>query len=116
MAKNLVYKTGEQLLFTGQTGKVSGDPFVVGQIPAVAMADADSNGNVVGRTVGVFDLNVKAVDGSGNSAVVVGDKIYYVSSDTPKLNKKATGVLFGYALEGLTAGSTGVIKVLLARS
>jgi len=116
MAKNLVYKDGNQLKFYTNADLNSGDPFVVGQIPAVAMVDEDEDGYVVGRTVGVFDLNVKAIDGSGNSAVVVGDEIYYVSSDTPKLNKKATGVLFGYALEGLTAGSTGVIKVLLARS
>jgi len=112
----MIYKDGEQLLFAGQTGKVSGDPFVVGQIPAVAMTSADANGNVVGRMVGVFSLSVKAIDGVGNSAVVIGDKIYYVSTDTPKLNKKATGVLFGYALEGITAGTTATIKVLLARS
>jgi len=109
MAKNLVYKTGEQLLFTGQTGKVSGDPFVVGQIPAVAMADADSNGNVVGRTVGVFELAVTAV----STNITPGTAIYYHAGTLN--NTAAGGVLFGYALDNLTVGS-GTIKVLLARS
>lgn len=109
MAKNLVYKTGEQLLFTGQTGKVSGDPFVVGQIPAVAMADADSNGNVVGRTVGVFELAVTAV----STNITPGTAIYYHAGTLN--NTAAGGVLFGYALDNLAVGS-GTIKVLLARS
>ncbi len=116
MAKNLVYKDGSQLKFYTNADLNSGDPFVVGQIPAVAMADEEEDGNVVGRMIGVFNLSVKAIDGSGNSAVVIGDKIYYVSADTPKLSKKADGILFGYALEGITAGETATIKVLLARS
>jgi hypothetical protein len=62
----------------------------------------------------VYDLSVKAVNDSGNSTVAIGDKLYYVSGDTPKLSKKVSGVFFGYAMEGITAGSTATIEVLLA--
>jgi predicted RecA/RadA family phage recombinase len=113
MATNLVYKDVDNLPFYTNASLESGDPFVVGQIPAVAMGDEDAEGYTVGRLVGVFKLEVKAIDGTGNSAVVIGDKLYYVSGDTPKLNKKNTGVFFGYAYEAINAGATATIKVLL---
>lgn len=95
------------------SGKSSGDPICVGKITGVALNNTDSSGKVRVCTKGVFDLSVKAIDSSGNSAVAVGDAIYYVAADTPKLNKKDTGVLFGYALEAISAGNTDTIKVLL---
>jgi predicted RecA/RadA family phage recombinase len=113
MATNMIYKDGDQLKFYTNASLNSGDPFVVGQIPAVALANEDSDKYTVGRLAGVFDLSVKGIDGSGNSAVSIGDKIYYVTGDTPKLNKKATGVFFGYALEAIASGETDTIKVLL---
>jgi hypothetical protein len=59
----------------------------------------------------VADVSVKAVDGSGNSAVAVGDAIWYVDADTPKLSKKASGYFFGFALETITGGATATIRV-----
>ncbi|HEY9337898.1 MAG TPA: capsid cement protein, partial [Kribbella sp.] len=64
-------------------------------------------------TAGVWNLSVKGVDGSGNSAVAVGDILYYVAADTPKLSKKATGVRYGYAMAAITSGSTATIPVKL---
>lgn len=93
----------------------SGDPVICGQIPGVAIADEAASGGLSGQTTvaldGVFALSVKAIDGSGNSTVSAGDILYYVSGDTPKLSKKATGVRFGYAREGLATGTTGTILV-----
>lgn len=94
----------------------SGDPVVCGQIPGVALVDEfESPHPLAGETTvaldGVFDLSVKGVDGSGNSAVAVGDIIYYVAADTPKLSKKATGVRFGYAKEAISSGGTDTINV-----
>jgi hypothetical protein len=43
--------------------------------------------------------------------VAIGDIIFYVAADTPKLSKKATGVRYGYAVEALTGGQTGEILV-----
>jgi hypothetical protein len=55
---------------------------------------------------------VKAVNDSGNSAVAVGDEIFYVDADTPKLSKKSSGYKFGIALEAVTSGETATINVL----
>ena len=111
MAKNLVYKDGEQLKFYTNSSPgseiESGEPFVVGQIPAVAMAD-EENGYTVGRLVGVFELSVTG------TVSAVGTPIYITSANA-LTTTAGSNVLFGYALETKSSG-TGVIKVLLARS
>jgi predicted RecA/RadA family phage recombinase len=112
MAKNYVQE-GKILRLAVPQGTVSGDPVVVGQLAGVALVDRDADGYSQVQLEGVFSLSVKGVDGVGDSAVAVGDAIYYVSADTPPLSKKNTGVLFGYALEAVTAGATATIKVRL---
>lgn len=92
----------------------SGDPVRIGSFCGVAVANEMSDGKTVVRVRGVVNVSVKGVDGAGNSAVAVGDKLYYVDADTPKLSKKATGTFFGYALGTVGAGQTGTIDVLLA--
>jgi len=115
MAKNEVFKQGKWLALVAPVGTLSGDPFVDGQIPAVAQADRETAGPFTGKcsadTGGVYNLSVKGIDGGGNSAVAEGDIIYYVIGDTPKLSKKATGVRFGYALGAVTSGATATIPV-----
>lgn len=114
MATNEIFDRGQELALvaTDPTTPASGDPILVGQIPAVAVAAKDATtGKTPCKMEGVFDLSVKAVDGGGNSAVAVGDIIYYVSADTPKLSKKTSGVRFGYALEAITSGATDTIYV-----
>lgn len=110
MAKNMKHTPGNQLQ-VALASVTSGDPVVVGQIPAVALIDTNADGNVTIKTDGVFALSVKGVDGSGNKAVAIGDIIYHVDADTPKLSVKATGIRFGYALETVGSGLTKTIKV-----
>lgn len=112
MASNMIKDEGKTLALA-IASVAADDPVVKGQIPGVALTDTDSDGNVTVQTRGVFDLSVKGIDGSGNAAVAVGDIIYYTSGDTPKLNKKTTGVRFGYALEAVASAGTDTIKVLL---
>ncbi|MHB1418471.1 MAG: capsid cement protein [Bacillota bacterium] len=112
MAKNYVQE-GHRLWLTAGAGVTSGAPVAVGQITGVAVADVDANNQTTVDTAGVYDLSVKGINGGGNSAVVVGDAIYYTVGDTPKLNKKDNGVLFGYALEAVDAGATATINVKL---
>lgn len=100
---------------TDPTVPASGDPVRIGSFCGVAVANEQSDGKTVVRLRGVVNVSVKGIDGSGNSAVAVGDKIYYVDADTPKLSKKATGTFFGYALGSITAGSTAAIDVLLVQ-
>jgi len=93
----------------------SGSPVVVGNIVGVALTDTDSDGNVRVATTGVWNLSVKAVDGAGDSAVSVGDYIYYVTGETPYLSKENSGKLFGVALGSVAAGQTATIPVKLGR-
>ncbi len=92
----------------------SGSPVRVGSFCGVAIADKASDGRTTIRTRGVVNVSVKGVDQAGNSAVAVGDKLYYVDADTPPISKKNSGTSFGYALGTVTAGGTASIDVLLA--
>lgn len=113
MAKNRNYEHGTQLdlVATDPATPASGDPVIVGQIPGVSLTAERSDGGTTVQMDGVFTLSVKGVDAGGNSAVAVGDILYYVSADTPKISKKATGVRFGYALAAVTSGATASIPV-----
>jgi predicted RecA/RadA family phage recombinase len=103
---------------THPTTPASGNPVRIGTFCGVAVTDESAGGNATGETTvlteGVVNVSVKGVNGSGNSAVAVGDKIYYTDADTPVLAKKSTGTLFGYALSTVGSGSTATIAVLLA--
>lgn len=113
MALNFV-QTGENLDLVIGSAFLSGDPVLVGTaLTGVALTDGSASVKTVIATKGVYNLPVKGINGSGNSAVAVGDALYYVTGDTPVLSKKATGVLFGYALEPVTSSSTSTIAVRL---
>lgn len=118
MAKNMVTAYMKPPIVAAATDPAtpaSGDPVLVGQIPGVALVNEGAGGNAVTDTTiaidGSFLLSVKGIDGGGNSAVADGDIIYYVTADTPKLSKKATGVYFGKARAAITSGATATIKV-----
>lgn len=118
MATNLHMKDGRYLYeaATAPATPASGDPVLIGQIPGVALVDEGDGGNDTGETTidtgGVYNLNVEGVDGSGNSAVAVGDILYYDAAATVKINKDVTnGVRFGYALGTVGSAATGVIPV-----
>ena len=94
----------------------SGDPVRYGEMTGVALTDEGEGGNAATETTVYFgdcvvDVSVKGVDDSGNSAVAVGDSIYYVDADTPHLSKKASGYFFGVAQEAVGSGSTATINV-----
>jgi len=112
MAKN--YVQDGKVLELAVADVSSGDPVVVGEIAGVALTDTDSDGNVAVMTEGVFNLPVEAkswdADNSAyvDSAVSIGDKIYY---DDGTLNKNDTKTLFGIALGEVAAGQTATIPV-----
>lgn len=97
------------------TTPAAGDPVRFGELTGVAESAEAADGTTVVVFRGVVDVSVKGVDGSGNAAVAVGDKIYYVDADTPKLSKKDSGRFFGYAMEAVASAGTDTINVLLAR-
>lgn len=113
--KNKV-QDGKLLYLTVGSTIVAGDPVVVGNaIRGVAQTSYDANSKAVIDTEGVFDLSVQAVDDAGNSAVAIGDRIYYTAADTPKLSKKKSGKFFGVALETVTTGQTATINVKIVQ-
>lgn len=112
MATNVYQMQGDEIS-VALASVASGDPVVVGQIPGIALTSTDANGNVTVKRSGVVSVSVKGIDGGGNSAVAVGDILYYVSGDTPKLSKKTSGVRFGYALQTVSSAATTTIRVLL---
>lgn len=99
------------------TTPASGDPVRYGTLTGVALTDEGEGGNATTETSvdfgpTTYDLSCKGVNDSGNSAIAVGDSIFYVDADTPKLSKKSSGYFFGIAMEAVTSGSTDTIKVL----
>lgn len=109
MATNKIHDQGTQLYVTVGSGVTSGQAVVVGQIPGVALYDADANNKAVIQTDGVFNLSVKGENNAGNIAVAEGDILY---KDGALINKDVTnGVRFGYALEAVGSGATETIKV-----
>jgi hypothetical protein len=117
MATNLIMKDGRYLSVaaTDPTTPASGDPVRLGILTGVAQgAEGADIANEASVDFGnaVYDMSVKGINDAGNSAVAKGDLIYHVDADTPKLSKKASGYLFGVALEAITSGSTDTINVL----
>jgi len=115
MATNKV-QDGKILRLTVGSGVDANDPVVVGNaLNGVALTDYDSvDGKATVALDGVWDLSVEAVNDTGNSAVAVGDRLYYAGSTTPWLSKKKAGKFYGIALEAVDAGETATIEVLLA--
>lgn len=112
MAKNLVFAEGRRLNLPVGAGVKSGDPVAIGAMTGVALNDRDAAGNATVDFGGVYELSVKAVSDVGNSAVAVGDQLYFVVGDTPKLSKKSsTGLYFGFALDAVGSGETATIRV-----
>jgi len=99
----------------------SGAPVRFGSMTGVAVTAEGDGGNASTETTvafggGVYDLSVAGVNASGDSAVAVGDTLFYVDADTPKLSKKNTGYFFGFALETVESGATATINVLHVQS
>ena len=112
MATNYIQQ-GDVIKLPVTAGKTSGAHDMVGGIPVVCLTDRDSDGYAECATKGVFDLSVTGADGSGNSAVSVGDTLY---NDSGTLNKDGVnGTEFGVALETVGSGETATINVLLKK-
>lgn len=118
MATNLVQNEGRYISGAASypATPASGNPVLLGQIPGVALTDEGEGGNASGEvtidTGGIYNLSVQGVNNSGNSAVAVGDILYYEAGQTPPINKDGTsGVRFGYALGTVDAGATATIAV-----
>lgn len=105
---------GKVLVLAPSGGAAAGAPVLVGGIKGIPIDTIASGSAGPCMTEGVFDLSVAAVNDSGNTTIAIGDKLYYTAGDTPKINKKASGTFWGYALEAnAVSGSTATINVKL---
>lgn len=118
MAKNMtmndVYRNA--VVVSNPTTPASGDPVRYGLMTGVALTAKAGGGNAATYTTVDFgprgwNLSVKGVNDSGNSAVAVGDALFYVDADTPKISKKSTGYFFGFANAVVGSGLTATIEV-----
>lgn len=119
MATNIIQEPGWTLSVacSHPTTPTAGAPCRYGEMTGVALTKEGEGSNSATEATVYFgpcvvDVSVKAIDDSGNSAVVVGDTIYYVDADTPVLSKKASGYMFGFAKEAVEAGATATIQVI----
>lgn len=118
MASNITRQPGWNLsvAVTNPATPVTNDPVRYGEMTGVALTDEGEGGNSATETTVYFgpftgNFSVKGIDDSGNSAVAVGDMIFYVDADTPKLSKKASGYFFGFAMAAVTTGATATIEL-----
>lgn len=119
MATNRVHKPGEQLAVavSHPTAPTSGQPCRLGSLTGVAVTDEDTTSGETTVDFGpaVWNLPVKGVNDAGNSAVAVGDDLFYVDADvddgTGFLSKKTEGRHFGVALAAVNSGSTTTVAV-----
>lgn len=120
MSRNRLYATGQHIsvVCSHPTTPASGQPVRVGPLVGVAEGNERTDGTTtVDFGPAVYSLSVKGVADAGNSAVAVGDQLYYVDADvgtgTGFLSKKDTGRFAGIALDTVTSGSTANIAVLI---
>lgn len=118
MADNLVFQWPDHMsvICSNPTTPLSGGPVRWGYATGVALVDEGDGGNAAGYTTvdfgnRVWNLSVKAINDSGNSAVADGDPLFYVDADTPHISKKASGYFFGFAKAAITGGATATIAV-----
>jgi predicted RecA/RadA family phage recombinase len=109
MAKNFVYDQGNWLPLVPDVGPndpvLSGDPVLVGDLPGVAVIDADDELGTGVCTVKMDGVATLEVTG----ATAVGDIVYMAAAGT--LSTTNTDTRFGYALEAQAATGTIMVKV-----
>lgn len=115
MPANELYDKGEVLQLNVGNSITAGTPILFGTaLTGVALSSTPASGNQIASVTqnGVFNLSVHGYT-VANATITAGDILYYDTSDTPKINKNSSAVRFGYALAGVTSGSTTTIPVKL---
>lgn len=124
MAKNRVLATGDVIDGKAVTSGAPNDPFKSGDpvklgaaLAGVALKNATdtiaNGGTAPIALVGVYTLSVKAHNGTANTAVAIGDKLYYDTGANGPVNVNSGGAPIGVALAAVNSGSTTSIQVLL---
>lgn len=116
----IVHELGDQLdrvpTHPAAGGGKVGDPVMVGRRPGILYTDQDAvTKRATVKFHGSFRVNAHGVTAGGNSAIAVGDDLFYdpaPGATNPTINKDVTnGLFFGVAAEALASGTKGVIVV-----
>lgn len=113
MATNRIKETGNRLALPVPDGTESGDPLIIGELPCVAVTDADqwTEGEASVQTDGTWSFPVKGEGPSAaNEAISVGE-VLYIDTDGEINSDETAGKRFGYALEAVPSGETHTIEV-----
>lgn len=111
MAKNRHLEEARYVELTVPEGTVSGDPVVVGQIPAVAVIDRQADGKATCQRDGAYHLDVKGVEKEGKEAAIAEGDIVFLKEGV--LSVDNTGVRFGYAGAPVVKNKTENIPVYI---
>lgn len=115
--KNSSFVSGEgfvklQLAVTASGS--SGDIDLISEMLVVLVEDANSSDLATAEIIGckrVIKVAVHGEDGSGDTAVAIGDTVYW---DTDEVNADDTnGVKLGFALAAVVSGATTSIDIAL---
>lgn len=116
MATNQTFNDGDQFdlpasAVTSPASPTSGDPLLIGVLPAVALTDpwtaADGTSRITVKCNGVYEFAVEAEGG----AIVPGARLYYDNADDGLNNSASGNTSWGYALEAVDNAATTVIRV-----
>lgn len=115
MASNYIRPGNEIYFAVPATAASAGAPVELGEgLTGVTLTDRSTGGSAtvdLGRNV--WNLEVKAINDSGNTTIATWDQIYITMGDDPQLNVKTSGNFFGFSLESIaTSGATATIEVL----
>jgi len=99
---------GRNIAIVFPSAAQAGDPVVIGDLAGVASGDVAAGEEGVLVVEGVFDLAVTGEDGSGNTTVAAGEKVYL---DGATLNKDTGGKPFGKVLAAVESGTTKTVPV-----
>lgn len=113
----IVHELGDQLfrkVTQPATGGLLGEPCLVGTRPGILLTDQDDDGYATVKFNGSVRVRVHGVTAAANSAVAIGDALYYDAapgSTNPNINKDVTnGVFYGEAVEAVaSAGKTYIV-------
>lgn len=112
MAKNRHLEAARYVELTVPEGTVSGDPVVVGQIPAVAVIDRQADGKATCQRDGAYFLDVTGKNKAGEKAIEEGDIVYLMADGTINVNSEE-GKRFGYAGAPVVKNKTENIPVYI---
>jgi len=113
MATNRKYKDPLALRVEVAEGTESGDAVLIGDIPGVALTDADSDDiATVQLGKGAFEVPVKNTSDSVDAGV--GDPVYWnTDDDTLDADKPSNGVLYGHLLAGVVKQTSTAANTLV---